>query len=530
MLETLANIGIVFDAQCDYPLALEYYLQALTINQELGLHNSIAHVYGSIGNVYNSLSDYSQALEYFRKSLVISLENDRKDTIARTYNNIGLVYYFLADYQLALDYFMKALAVNEALGRKDGIADNYGNIGIVYDCLEEHDKAIEYYQRSLQLSTENGRRISVANSLGNIGTVYTNLSDYTSALEYCNRALALNTELDRKDGITINLMTIGTLYGTNTFDIYDAELAEENLLRALSISEEIGALHIKYEIQKELSKLYEQKGDILKAFMHFKLYHDTEKIVQNEEAARQSKQLEHRRKIEESERDRQVKLARFQEQEKILHNILPTRIADRLVRGEKTIADLHENVSIFFSDIVEFTKLSHKVSAQELVAMLNSIFSQFDRLVLKHGLVKIKTIGDAYMAVCGAPMHVENHAERMALFALDVAELISNYQTESGDNINIRIGLHSGSVVAGIIGENIYAYDMWGDAVNIAARMESHGEAGKIHVSEEFMQAIIGACRDLSISSLKSLKFKERGKMEIKGKGLMKTYFLEKLP
>ena len=191
-----------------------------------------------------------------------------------------------------------------------------------------------------------------------------------------------------------------------------------------------------------------------------------------------------------------------------------------MVAGEKTIADSFEEVTVFFSDIVGFTALSQQVSAEKLVGLLNSIFSQFDQLARKHGLEKIKTMGDSYMAVAGAPLKQDNHAERAALFALDVAEMMHEYRTQAGGQIEIRIGLHSGSVVAGIIGENKLAYDLWGDAVNTASRMESDGETGKIHVSENFVKSVGNS----------NFRFTERGAMEIKGKGMMKTYFLETAP
>ena len=134
---------------------------------------------------------------------------------------------------------------------------------------------------------------------------------------------------------------------------------------------------------------------------------------------------------------------------------------------------------------------------------------------------KIKTIGDAYMAVCGAPNEYNNHAERTAFFALEVSELMDNFIVDSVGPISVRIGLHTGSVVAGIIGEVKYSYDMWGDAVNTAARMESHGEPGKIHVSGEFKHAV-------ETLHATSLEFIPRGELDIKGKGKMQTYFLEK--
>lgn len=190
--------------------------------------------------------------------------------------------------------------------------------------------------------------------------------------------------------------------------------------------------------------------------------------------------------------------------------------------GER-IADAHANVSVLFADIVDFTSLSQTLTAKELVEGLDFLFTKFDDLAEKHGLEKIKTIGDCYMTIAGAPAARPDHAEAIAAMALEMMEVAASFQAIStGEPIRLRIGLHSGEVVAGVIGRRKYTYDLWGDAVNTAARMESHGEAGKIHCSGEFVRAV-GAVDDLPLH----LRFVERGEMEIKGKGTMITYFLE---
>jgi adenylate cyclase len=519
--KVLGNIGIVYQYLSEYPQALTYLQKALAINEESGSKNGIANNLGTIGIVYSNLSDYRQALSYYQKALAIYEEIGSKNGIASNLTNIGLVYWNLSEYPQALTYLQKSLAISEEIGSKNGIASNLGNIGNVYRNLLDYPQALTYYQKALAIYEEIGRKNGIAINLGNIGIVYWNLSNYPQALTYYQKALAINEEIGSKYGIANNLGTIGGVYANKEFDGYDTDKAEESFLSAIALSEDIGEKRNLYEFHKYLADLYETQKRWEEFAVQFKKYHTLCLDVQSEEATKQAQQMEYRRKIEESERDRQVNLARFQEQEKILHNILPSKIADRMLDGEKTIADSHENVSVFFSDIVGFTTLSQRVSAQELVGMLNGIFTQFDHIARKHGLEKIKTIGDAYMAVCGAPIPVANHAERTALFALDVAELMKNYQTDSGDKVAIRIGLHTGSVVAGIIGENKFAYDMWGDAVNTASRMESHGEAGKIHVSEEFKHAV-------ETQNFASLQFIPRGEMAIKGKGTMKTYFLEK--
>src|SRR6185369_12244634 len=160
----------------------------------------------------------------------------------------------------------------------------------------------------------------------------------------------------------------------------------------------------------------------------------------------------------------------------------------------------------------------------ELVEGLDRIFSEFDTLAEKYGLEKIKTIGDAYMVVSGAPEPRADHADVLMQFAIEMLEVMKQFRSIStGEQIQLRIGIHSGEVVAGVIGKKKFAYDMWGDAVNTAARMESHGEPDKIHVSEDFHNSIV------TNTLLTTIIFSPRGEMDIKGKGMMKTYFLEKI-
>jgi adenylate cyclase len=516
-----ANTGIVYYTLGNYDNALHYLTNALAVLEELGEKRLAAGVTGNIGIVYKNLGNYDKALQYFNKVLAVHEELGSKSLAANVIGNIGNVYRHLGNYDKALEYYTKALAVQEELGQKSEAAIATGNIGNVYLNLGNYDKALQYYTKALGVHEALGQKSGVGIVTGNIGSVYRYFGDYDKALEFYTKALAAHEELGEKSRTAAITGDIGALYADKNNEFYNAGKAEEILLNAIALSTGIGAKAPLVEWHKTLADLYENEGRLADAFLQFKKYHDIEKEVLSEEATKQALMMENRRKVEESERDRQVKLARFQEQEKILHNILPSQIANRMVAGEKTIADTHQNVSVFFSDIVDFTTLSQQVSAVELVGQLNGIFSQFDRLARKHGLEKIKTIGDAYMAVCGAPIQVDNHAERTALFALDVVELMNNYQTNTGDKVMIRIGLHTGSVVAGIIGENKFAYDMWGDAVNTASRMESHGEAGKIHVSEEFKHAV-------ETLHATSLQFIRRGEMDIKGKGKMKTYFLEK--
>lgn len=205
-----------------------------------------------------------------------------------------------------------------------------------------------------------------------------------------------------------------------------------------------------------------------------------------------------------------------QKSEKLLLNILPKAISEKLKKGEETIAESFSAVSVLFADIVGFTELSASISAIELVYLLNKIFSRFDRLTERYGLEKIKTIGDAYMVVSGLPIIRDDHAESLADMALDMQSEIAEFRSEAGLKIRIRIGIHSGPVVAGIIGTKKFIYDLWGDTVNTASRMESHGIPDEIQLSNATYELL----KDKYV-------IEKRGSLYVKGKGEMTTYLLK---
>ena len=202
--------------------------------------------------------------------------------------------------------------------------------------------------------------------------------------------------------------------------------------------------------------------------------------------------------------------------ERLLRNVLPDSVAEELkARPGQMIAERYDEVTVLFADLAGFTPLSRTMDASEIVGMLNAIFVRFDDAVARTGVEKIKTIGDAYMAVGGLPERVPDHAERIARLALEMQEAISEVAEAQGVDLNIRIGIATGPVAAGVIGQAKFAYDVWGDTVNLAARLESHGQADRIQISSETRKKLGGAftCED-------------RGEIDIKGVGMTRTWFL----
>jgi class 3 adenylate cyclase len=205
--------------------------------------------------------------------------------------------------------------------------------------------------------------------------------------------------------------------------------------------------------------------------------------------------------------------------ERLLLNILPASISTRLKSGQQSIADGFAEVTVLFADIVGFTELSQRMPPADLVRVLNEVFSRFDELAEKHGLEKIKTIGDAYMVAAGLPVPRADHAVAATKMALEMGDALERVNQAQGTSLEVRIGLNSGPVVAGVIGKKKFIYDLWGDTVNTASRMESHGVKGAVHVSEETAK-YLG----------EGFVLEDRGTIPVKGKGEMRTYLVRSAP
>ncbi len=515
-LNALENLGSIYCFKSENSAAMESFQNALTLAEKHNNKKHIASCTGNIGLIYSVLSDYQNALEYYKKTLKIFEDLDNKKSTAIILSNIGAIYTELSDYDRAIEYYNKALNYGEIIDDKRLVMVAASSIGIVYCSLNDYNKASNYYLKSLTIAEDLADKRNIAHNIGNLGLVFMYLDDYSKALIYILKSIELAEDIGYRDGLVNNFIRVGDAY----YRLFDYKKALEYLHKALNMAVNQGVKSMECRCHLKLFTIYEKLEQWQEYAFHLKRYYELDKEIYNEETKKKAQLFDIERKEAEREKQLAVERAKAQATEELLHNTLPPSIADRLLAGER-IADHHADVSVVFADIVDFTRLSQNITAEELVKGLDLLFTTFDDIAEKYGLEKIKTIGDCYMAIAGAPIANENHAEVAALMAVEMIEAASKFRAiATGEPIQLRIGLHSGAAVAGVIGRRKYAYDLWGDAVNTASRMESYGVAGRIHCSEGFIE---------KLGENGNFKSSLRGEIEIKGKGVMNTYFLEKL-
>ncbi|RPI66736.1 MAG: hypothetical protein EHM43_10880, partial [Ignavibacteriae bacterium] len=412
----------------------------------------------------------------------------------------------------------------------------------------DHSSALSYYQRALALYEELGNRSGVAYIIGKIGGMHDMAGDYPAALTQYRQALSIHEELGERDGLADITSCILSTYVKMGSD------AEAQQLLAAMDGMHIDSPRVRIERELQRSTLQERSGDLngsaasLRHALNEALEHGlrsqaatTHKALrdlalkQNNLAGYVEQNNEFTRITEEiNGKDTATKLAMQAKQREIdaerketekhmavLHSTLPKHIADRVARGE-VVNDSFDNAAVLFLDVVGFTTHSSALEAPAVVQLLQGIFTTFDGICAKHSVMKIKTIGDSYMAV-SFPNESVSSEQRAANTAR--AMIASSFTWPSGKAVQFRIGLHSGPVVAGVLGNERLQYDVWGDTVNVASRMESSSEPGRIHVSKSFANAL--APLELERGGAKGAGVRYRGEVEIKGKGTMKTFWLE---
>lgn len=548
------NLGIGYYLQSNYQEAMNHYSASLKISKSIGDRAGEANVYNNISLVFLNQANYPEALKNLFLSLKIRESIGDKSGIATCYSNIGLIYFNQKNFPDAIKNQLISLKINKELGKKDALAKNYDNLGNVYDLQGNPRLALENHFASLKLKEELDDKFGIAVTYINIGQVYDSQKNYTESLKNYFEALNIQETIGDKYGIANSYLNIGTVY----LRIKRIAEGKKWLNKGLNLSREIGAndwLEYAYE---NLADADSAMGDYRSALKNYKLFtaykdslfnrENTKKLTQtamqyefdkkqladslNNVQARHlaAEKLEKQKTYTGMGAGLTVLLLGFsffifrnskkisnekQKSEKLLLNILPSEVADELKEKGNAEARQFDNVSVLFTDFVNFTKTAENLTPKQLVQELNECFTAFDNIMDRNGLEKIKTVGDAYLAVCGLPVFDSRHPQKAVQAALEIRDFMIN-RSRQEKTFEIRIGIHSGSVVAGIVGIKKFAYDIWGDTVNTAARMEQSGEAGKVNISEITHQLV----KD-------DFNCVYRGEIEAKNKGKMGMYFVE---
>ncbi len=468
-----------------------------------------------LGNCYHRVGQNDKAIECIAQALTL-WEQYREDFgVATECGNMANVLMHLAQFESARDYMERCSRIFEQLGELRQTANAYLNLAVCLQNLKDLKGAYDALHKGINLLQSLGDRTSLARAEGNLGTLCYHMGDAEEAVRHIQNALREHTELGNRDSVAIWKSNLGWMYGQPGLSISDPVQAEQLIREAIAINSENSSTYYLANNYESLAEVFEHNGKPEAALDAYKTFHRLSQEYQSQKARELAERQDAEFKLG-------IERARVQATEQVLHRVLPASIAERLTKGEE-VADHFDSVSVFFSDIVGFTPMASRMSAHNVIGLLNYVFEIFDTIMEKHGCEKIKTIGDGYMAISGAPIPVDDHAERLAaasvelLSALDLPDHIQALLPD-GCTLQLRIGLHCGPAFAGIVGINRFVYDLYSDTINTAARMESHGLPGRIHCSAEFADELKrrGSTYD----------FEDRGIMVIKGKGEMHTYFL----
>ena len=542
--------GVSWVNRSDFKKTLDYYNRALNIAEKMGERHALGVVYNNLGSLYHTMADYPKALDHYIKSL----EYSETRQISTTLDNIGRIYKKQGNYQKALEYYNRSLRINQLKGDQGGEANVLSNIGEIYRDQLDYRDALDYFTQSLKIYEQLNHQVGIADTYNLFGTLYYMQGESSTALDHYKKGLQIYKQIGNKNGIAVTLNNIGEIYQKQ--GAYDKAL--DYCQRSYEISVNIQSLFRKQASCMCLFETYKALRNGNKALYYLEKLDEVKDSLKAKEPIEKLQHMEfqaeahliqeaHEEAIQQKEKTRNISLvagafflllagsfytrwryvrkskASIQiekdRSENLLLNILPKEVAQELKESGKTAPRTYESVTILFTDFQDFTKLAASIPASQLVVELNDIFGQFDDIMDEFGIEKIETIGDAYLAASGLPLENSDHALRCVNAAFRMVELLDQRNATSEINWNMRIGIHSGPVIAGVVGKKKFAYDIFGDSVNTASRIESNGEVGKVNISQATYELL---------KSERDLAFEHRGKIKAKGKGEIDMYFVTK--
>ncbi len=561
----LKYIGIYYYNSGKNVETLDNWLKSLSLFRSLNDKLGISNTQNNIGSLYFNQADDAKALEYYLQSLTISEELGDKLRIATALQNIGNTYLRKkATQPKALQYLLRALPIAEELKNQDAMVTVCTNLGEVYLTLGKIDSSLYYYKKGLKFSN-NVEEVSTTFILNDLGKAYSKSGNFDLAISYQQKAVALAEKLKAKLYWGKSLLGLADTY----FDKGDINSALNTYLQAERLLLEVHAVEELKDTYAGLHKAYAKKNQFNKAYQYQNLYSNFKDTIYSIETDKKLgslqfdfdifhkesdiKLLNKEKALKELDLKRQkatrnafavgfvliliiafviyrgyrqkVKTNMILDKQKVqienlMHNILPEEVAAELQTQGHATPRYYESVSVLFTDFKSFTSLADKMSAKELIEELNDSFVAFDDIIVRNDLEKIKTIGDSYMCAGGIPTPNPNHAINMVKAGLEIQEYIKDKNHRRAamglPPWELRVGIHVGPIVAGVVGKKKYAYDIWGNTVNVASRMESNGEPGRVNISASTYELV----KDVYPCT-------HRGKISAKNVGEIDMFFVE---
>jgi class 3 adenylate cyclase/Flp pilus assembly protein TadD len=503
LYEGYTQKGYTYRLLGDLNKALQAYIKAAEVAIERKSKVDEGGAYISIADAYSEMGNSQNAEFYYEKGIKILRESDSAISLASALLNAGDEYFNSENYEKALEYFKESGQIFKDQDYLIGTAYNLGNIGMVYAEQGNNVLAEEKINQAIQILADFGDYSAIAEYLTYMSDIYEDKKDYAKALMYAQNSLNIALENNLQKQISDSNLRLYELHKVSgnpdsALYYYQIHISYRDTIRNIDNIEKMADAITEFEVSQRETKLElaAQKsktqliilgftGAILLSLVYFFI------------AIRKEKK----------------------KTDALLLNILPEETAEELKKKGKVKARKYESVSVLFTDFKGFTSYSEKLSPEDLVKTVGFYFSKFDDIIEKYNLEKIKTIGDAYMCAGGIYHNKEDHAQKIIAAALEIAAFVDQTKKDVAKdelNFDVRIGINTGPLVAGVVGTKKFAYDIWGDAVNVASRMESNGEVGKVNISEN-TYALVKEKYDCHY----------RGEMPVKNRGNLKMYLVK---
>ncbi len=537
-----------FNEVSDLSLSLKYADELILLSQNQGNNLYLHKGYLQKGNKKRLLGDLYQALDAYFKSAAAAEKDKFIQGEASAYGAIADTYSVLNNHGNAMLYYNKAIAILRSYGDPVRLASVILNAGDDYRINKKYDSALLYFNEAKIIFDREHYLAGTAYSLGNIGMVYDNMGNSKLAEKNINMAIPILEKLEDYYPICTYLISLSDIYLKKG----NQNLALEYALKSLDLAQQHNLKEQIRDANLKLFELYKTLGNSTEAFEYYRKYiifrdsiNDVVSIQKmadlrtNFEITKKQTEVD---KLNDQKRSQRIinqgllvilglfiallctlywyyrNISREKKRsENLLLNILPAETARELKQNGKVDAVRFEHVTVLFTDFVQFSKIAEQINPEQLVRSLDYYFKAFDTITTKYGLEKIKTIGDSYMCASGLPTLNSSHASNAILAAREIIDLVKSRLNVEDDlsHFEIRVGLHTGPVVAGIVGIKKWQYDIWGDTVNIASRMESMSKPGRINLSEKTY-----------IEIKDQFPCEYRGEIEVKSHGPLKMYFL----